>query len=420
MTRVVHVSWSDAVGGAAKAAWRIHDAVRRAGVDSRMLVEVGESGDPAVAVAPPTPGLAAAVRRRVRPRRRAAALDAHAAHIAAHYQLFSIDRADDPHRALAGLLAMRPFDLVHLHWVSRFVDYAGFFPHLPPGLPVVWTLHDMNPFTGGCHYSGTCPRFAEQCGCCPALRSDVFNDPSNQAFRRKADALDDTRVAVVSPSRWLAGESARSRLFNRYEHHVIANPVDTGVFRPIDPAAARAALGVPADAKVVLFIAESAGVKRKGIGHVIDVADRLRGAVPGLTFLSLGKATPPLPAGVPHVPLGFVAADRLLPIAYSAADLTLVPSLQDNLPNTVVESLACGTPVVGFDVGGIPDMVRDGVTGHVVPAGDAAAMAAAARRVLTAASPGDLRRTCRAVADAEYSAAVQGRRYAELYARLTG
>ena len=185
-------------------------------------------------------------------------------------------------------------------------------------------------------------------------------------------------------------------------------------------AAARAALQVPQDVQVVLFVADGVDNQRKGLALLVE-------ALAGLTMsddlflLILGRGQSTLELSFPHVHLGHVENDRLLPLIYSAADLFIIPSMQDNLPNTVLESLACSTPVVGFDVGGIPDMVRPGETGSLVPAGDVIALRDAISRLLhDHEMRASMSAACRRVAVEEYRLEIQARRYADLYDSIVG
>jgi glycosyltransferase involved in cell wall biosynthesis len=419
--RVTMMNWSDSAGGAARAALRTHLAVRAAGVDSTFLVQDVSGHVPATVLAAPTPGLVATLTRRSRRRRFEAAVGPHLPHIAAEYQIFSTDLADDPDRAVNGFRSVGTTDILHLHWVSRFVDFPRFFSSLPAGLPIVWTLHDMNAFTGGCHFDARCGRFESECGRCPALESPVENDLSREVFDRKIRSLagiTDRQLVVVSPSRWLASESRRSRVLGRFEHLVIPYGLETDLFRPVDKGAARKILGLEPDARVVMFIAEGATLKRKGAAYLVEAARLLRDD-PKIAYLSLGRTSAELPPGVPHVAVGHLNNDKLLPMAYSAADVVVVPSTQDNFPNTVLESMACGTPVVGFDIGGIPDMIRDGITGRVVPARDSAALAAAIRDVLSDEPRRQIMAAaCRRIAVEEYSLQAAARQYLGLYDRL--
>ena len=200
--------------------------------------------------------------------------------------------------------------------------------------------------------------------------------------------------------------------------HVIPNGVDTNDFAPRDRSFAREILGLPPEAPVLLHVGGSAAQTHKGFSILREA---LRGVtdVNGLVFASVGPDIPDIGLPVRHLRLGAIDKDRWLSLAYSAADFSVVPSIQDNFPNTVLESLACGTPVVAFDTGGVPDMVRPGVTGFLAPTGSADALRRAAIAALNARGEwGRLRAECRRVAVEEYAVEVQARRYAELYAEL--
>ena len=201
---------------------------------------------------------------------------------------------------------------------------------------------------------------------------------------------------------------------------MIPNGVDLDDFAPRDRRTAREVFGLPQDAKVILFVAHGLGLRRKGF---VYLAEALRGLnqISDLVVLCLGQGTPPDGLNVPCVNAGVVHSDRLLSFAYSAADLLVVPSLQDNLPNTVLEAMACGVPVVGFDVGGIPDMVRNGVTGILTPAGEVARLREALVELLQSRPRREaMAAACRRVVTEEYTLEIQARRYIELYERLSG
>jgi glycosyltransferase involved in cell wall biosynthesis len=201
---------------------------------------------------------------------------------------------------------------------------------------------------------------------------------------------------------------------------VVPYGVDTQVFAPRDPGFSREMLGVPRGARVVLFVAHSVENDRKGFRTLRGALDGLRGQ-DDLFLLSLGKGAPSVPDDVAHRHLGFVTEDRYLSAVYSAADVFVVPSHQDNLPATVLESLACGTPVVGSQVGGIPEMVRPGETGALVPDGEPDALAEGIRGLLRdGVGIKRVRDRCREVAVEEYPLDLQARRYADLYRDLLG
>jgi glycosyltransferase involved in cell wall biosynthesis len=417
--RIVQVCTSDTTGGAARAAYRLHHGLNAEGADSTLLVGTRTSADPRVSLAPRDESIVGIVRRQYDKRWTARNITSHAASIARGFELFSSDHAPEPNRASN---ALPPCDLVHLHWVTWFVDYERFFSRLPPGLPVVWTLHDMNTFTGGCHYDAGCGRYLGKCGMCPALDSAKSDDLSSEIFLHKSKVFSrylENRLHLVLPSRWLADTVAKAPLLGRFPRSVIPYGIDTNLYRPIDSKACRQVLGIPPDAKVVLFVAEAMENLRKGFSLLVQALAELTN-VPGIFLLSIGKRADDSVAGIPHLSLGTVTNDLLLPAVYGAADVMVIPSLQDNLPNTVLEAMACGTPSVGFDIGGIPDMIRPGVTGFLAPARNVPELAMNIRKILSQGDDQTMSRACREIAVAEYSESVQAKRCIDLYRDLVG
>jgi glycosyltransferase involved in cell wall biosynthesis len=412
--RIVHLSTHDGGGGAARAASRLHVGLRQLGEDSSMLVRRRVGDGPNVQPFRYPMGLGARVRRVLRRWRIQHALARYTDSRPAGYEAFSDDRSD-----LGASVAdqVPDCDVVNLHWVAGFVDYRSFFAAVPRRASVVWTLHDMTPFTGGCHYDDGCGRYRAACGACPQLGSDSAADLSRRIWRRKERALSrvpPSRLHIVTPSRWLAARVQESSLLGRFPTAVIPNGLDTVAFAPRDRRTAREALGVPADARILLFASQSIDNRRKGFALLVDALGAM--ALPDLVLMSVGANAPRLDAAVPCVHFGGIGNDRVLSLVYSAADVFVLPSIQDNLPNTVLESMACGTPVVGFDVGGIPDMVRPGVTGERAPRGDAAGFADAIRRLLCDdAARQSMAENCRRIAVEEYGLEVQARRYIKLY-----
>lgn len=246
-------------------------------------------------------------------------------------------------------------DIVHLHWVAggflKIEDFANI------NQPIVWTLHDMWPFTGGCHYSGQCKRYLEKCGCCPVLGSNKENDLSSQVFNRKNKAWRNKKMTIISPSRWLADCAKSSSIFSLSQIHVIPNGIDTGLFKPEEKKLARIKLGLPQDKKLVLFGAVSPTKdKRKGFVYLQQALKTL--SKNDVALVIFGKINENLDiAGHKIYNVGNINDDHKLVSLYSAADVFVAPSIQENLSNAVMESLSCGTPVVAFDIGGMPDMI---------------------------------------------------------------
>ncbi len=415
--KILHLSTYDVTGGAARAAYRLHSGLRTHGHDSTMLVERRASRDPAVMAFRRPMDLRSRLLRRLRRERIARDLARYAS-TPRRGEWFSDDRTE---HGAALVAQLPPADVINLHWIAQFVDYRGFFGTVPAWTPVVWTLHDMSPFTGGCHYDWGCGKFSGQCSACPALSSDRPDDLARDIWQRKQDAfarVPEGRLHIVAPSRWLAAEAGRSALLGRFPFAVIPNGIDTDDFAPRDRAAARDVLGIPPGVPAVLFVADQMDQARKGFGLLVEALRRLDD-VPGLHLLSIGSSSPALDLPFPHLHLGRIDNDRLLSLVYSAADVFALPSLQDNLPNTVIEAFACGTPVAAFDAGGTRDMVRPGETGALAPAGDVEGLRRALADLLRDPDRrAALGENCRRVAVQEYSSELQARRYADLYVAI--
>jgi glycosyltransferase involved in cell wall biosynthesis len=333
-------------------------------------------------------------------------------------EVFSDDRSEYGDSLITHL---PKYDVINLHWVAGFLDAQYFFSAISEQKRVVWTLHDMNAFTGGCHYDQGCGKYNDRCGACPQLGSDNKRDLSNQIWERKHAVFSRTppeSVHIVALNQWMAEKVKNSTLLQKFPITVIPNGLDVELFSPRDRYVARKALEVPNEAKVVLFVSDSLSNNRKGFGILVQALEAL-GDVKNIFLISLGRGKPAVEPSTPLLNLGHIENDRLLSLAYSAADVFVIPSLQDNLPNTVVESLSCGTPVVGFSVGGIPEMVRPGITGCLAPPEDVDSLRAGIVRLLNdTTKQKNMRANCRRIAVEEYSFEVQAGRYVNLYEQI--
>jgi glycosyltransferase involved in cell wall biosynthesis len=416
--RITHLSTYDLQGGAALAAYRLHEGLRKAGHDSTFLVQYRDREKPGVVLFEPPIGLSTRVRRVTRRYFLGESRKLHYSHRPQDGYFFNDDRSEHGGDVLR---QVPPSDVLHLHWVTGLVDFGPFFAQLPGELPVAWTLHDMNPLTGGCHHAGACRKFCERCGACPQLGSSRREDFSTACWLRKQVAYEHlarNKVTLVTPSRWLASEVRQSALMARFPIQVIPYGLDTECFKPRDREIARDLLEIPPDAKVLLFIAHITNNQYKGGPLLVEAVSRLCG-IPDLFVLMLGHGRWPSGCPVPGKSLGFLTDDRLVSLAYNAANVLVLPTRMDNFPNTALEALACGIPVVAFDVGGVPEIVRDGCTGILVERGNSEALAEAIERVLSdSALQRQMSATCRRIAVEEYDLATQAARYVELYSSL--
>ncbi|MGH7945905.1 MAG: glycosyltransferase [Opitutaceae bacterium] len=414
--RVTQISTTDVRGGAARAAHRLHRMLGPAGVSSHMFVAQRFSDDPAVVEYNPfSPAPSVVGRAFFRLSRR--------------LHRPSVDKAGayfSPDWSLTGwrLVSQLPdCDVVNLHWVADMFDYRS-LPQLAARHPIVWTFHDMNAFTGGCHYSGLCDRFIDRCGSCPQLMTTTNDaDLTLRVMERKRQVLarvPRSRLTVVSPSHWLAQEARRSTLFRDFDVRIIPNGIDVREFHPIPRAEARRRLNLPMDARIVLFVADLVIDRRKGLRLLLKAFQEIKD-IPGLLLVTLGRGGYDAAGAPPTRHLGSLHNSEDLCAAYSAADAFAIPSLQDNLPNTILESMACGTPVVGFAAGGVREAVLDGVSGLLAPTGDFGALAAALYRILgDRALQSTLSRQARLRVEREYAIGLQAQRYASLYQELVG
>ncbi len=413
--RVVHLSTNDISGGAARAAYRLHRALLTLGCQSQMLVANRRSTDPTVQVIGPATNVLSMAQRRWRGWRIWRAMQPYLATRPQGLEPFSDDRSRYGRELVRTL---PPCDVITLHWVAGLIDYASFFRLAPRRAPIVWRLSDQHPFTGGCHYDEGCGRYTASCGACPQLGSHDEHDLSHQIWARKRAALARVppgRLHIVALNRWMAAEAQRSSLFGHLPVHIIPNGLDTSTFAPYNQSYARAVLDLPQQAKIVLFVAASVNNRRKGFALLVEALAGLSD-LPDLHLVAIGRNPPTLNAPITQHALGAIDDDTRLALVYSAADLFVIPSLQDNMPGTVLEALACGTPVVGFDTGGVSELVRPGQTGLLAPVGDVPGLRAAIRQLLTNESERQaLRRLCRAVALAEYRQELQAQRYLDLY-----
>jgi glycosyltransferase involved in cell wall biosynthesis len=417
--RVVHVSVYDDAGGAARSASRLHQGLCQLGQDSRMYVGNRVSDDPHVLLHSPSRRFGDRLRQRVRQWWYARQSAPYQRTRAPGMWDFTDDRTGYGSEVVRALPAC---DVLNLHWIAGFLDPGAFFSCVARDQRVVWTLHDMNPITGGCYFTNGCDRHLHGCGRCPQLGSTRERDLSRRVWQRKRVVFGrqpSFRLRLVTPSRWLKEEVGRSPFFAGMPISVIPYGVDTDMFTPRDRAAARVLLGIPAGVHVILFLAHSFEMERKGMPLLLEALQRLAD-VPGLFLLSAGLDRPPLDAvRLPFLHMGRVPHDWMLSVLYSAADVLVVPSLEDNLPNAVIEAMACGLAVVGFDVGGVPDLIRPGLTGLLAQARDVQALADAVRTVL---SDDGLRRAmgqeARRVAVASCGLKVQARGYLALYEEM--
>jgi len=315
---------------------------------------------------------------------------------------------------------LRDFDIVNLHWISMFVSIEAIAKMRSMGKQLVWTLHDQNSFTGACHYTHGCLGYKTDCSACPQLVNNDF-DITKYILQAKINNLPKD-ITIVTPSEWLADCARESALFKDYRVEVIPNSLETKIFKPFHKNVEKRALGLAEQTKVILFGAQELKESRKGLRYLLDSMKILKQneyvqkliSRNEFCILVFGNHSPILDEmDLPYKALGYVDDDKQLSKIYSASDLLVLPSIEDNLPNLMLESLSCSTPVVGFSTGGIKDIIINGFNGYICNVGDTVSLA---ENILTVLKNGDaLRENCRTFALEKFGLEIQGNKYRELY-----
>jgi glycosyltransferase involved in cell wall biosynthesis len=405
---ILHISTEYNLGGSGRAAYRIHAGLRQRGHTSRMLVGTRVMGVPDVGPI-----------WRSLPWR------------AADWVARRMTEA----MSLQYLFLPSSWNLLRHPWfrdadiVQLYNTHGGYFSHSVLGVasrekPIVWRLSDMWPFTGHCCYAYDCERWKTGCGSCPLLADDpaLRTDRTAQLWRIKRRLYERANIHLVVPSRWIAGLAAQSPLVGHWPRHVIPNGVDLNIFRPISREAAREVFGLPQGEPVVLFSSVETKAYRKGGTFLVEALSRLRSRTKKpFRLLVVGHDAHEwhTTASVPVTAVETIKDDQLLAVMYSAADVFVHPALADNLPNGVLESLACGTPVVAFDIGGVSDAVRPLETGYLARYKDADDLAHGIGVILDDEGLRvRMNAICRDVAESEYGMDLQTDRFEALYADL--
>ena len=404
--KVLIVNTHDTRGGAARAAYRLHQGLQRIGIQSSMLVLRKYSDDNTV-LAPVSKvrSIWAALRPEI---------DLLPVKGYKHRKPVLFSPAWLPFSDAVQRINASDADVVHLHWVNggflRPEDIARI------NKPIVWSLHDMWAFTGGCHYDEDGGCYLSGCGKCSALNSDAIRDLSRRLFIRKQKAYSKiANMTVVGLSRWLANRAASSPLLGRFSVVNLPNLIDTDVYAPVDRDVARRLLNLPVGRQLVAFGAMNAmGDPRKGYAQLVEALGKIKNR--DISLLVFGASPPPNPPdfGFPAHYLGGFNDDLSLRILYSAADVMVVPSLQENLSNVIMESLSCGTPVVAFDIGGNGDLIDHKQSGYLAQPLSADDLANGIEWVLHCDTPSSLRASARA----KVGACFEMKRVAEQYKQL--
>ncbi|WP_019499457.1 glycosyltransferase family 4 protein [Pseudanabaena sp. PCC 6802] len=409
--QVLQINQSDVSGGAAIAGYRLHQGLLDAGIDSRLLVGNMQTDSDRVALAPISP-----LKENLLFRASNRLLNTNLSSDDLGLNYINISGSFD--------IPKHPFyknaDILNFHNLhTGYFNYLS-IPKLTENKPAIFTLHDMWSFTGHCAYSFDCDRWKVGCGKCPYPNTypEVKHDSTWLEWKLKDWVFSRSNLTIVTPSRWLA-EQSKASMLRRFPIHHIPNGSDMSSYQPLDSGLSRRELGLPENKKILLFGVESLKDLRKGGDLLLEALQRLpetlKSEIVLLTFGYGGEAIA-ASVGVPTLNLGYISSDRIKAIAYSASDLFLFPTRNDNLPLVLQESMACGTPMVSFKIGGVPELVRPDITGYLAQPEDARDFCNGIMHLLEDKEKlQQLRQNCRQIAVDEYSIERQVKRYINLY-----
>jgi len=408
---------NDIQGGAAQAAYRLHTSLRRTGVDSKMLVDNKISDNPNVY------GLIRKFDKawsKIRP-------------LLNEIPLKSYNWKKTPFytgwigRNITKEVVVKESDILNLHWIAGgFLSLNGISKFVKLSKPIVWTLHDMWVFTGGCHHADDCEKYTESCGACPQLNSNKRNDITREIWKRKKDVYNNLNLTIVTPSKWLAKCAKRSSLLLNSKIEVIPHGLDTEIYKPLDKMMVRGIFNLPENKKIILFGAVG-GTQAKGKGfkylksavyELVKMWPALRNKMCLLIFgSSHSEEIEEFPFDVKF--LGRLSDDISLALAYNAADVFVGPSLREAFGQTFTEAISCGTPSVAFDYSGQKDIIDHKINGYLAEYKNSKSLAEGIKWVLEDENRRlALGEAAREKALREYSIELQAKRYTSLYENL--
>ena len=417
--RVLIINTSERIGGAAIAANRLMDALKNNGIKAKMLVRDKQTEQISVV------GLKKSwwrvwqfIWERV---------IIWKANKFKKHNLFEVDIANTG-TDITSLPEFKQADVIHLHWINQgMLSLTDIRRIIDSGKPIVWTMHDMWPCTGICHHARQCNKYQQECKNCPyLLNGGSPRDLSNKVFLQKKELYKNSSIVFVTCSQWLKGQAEKSALLDKHTVINIPNPININLFKPRNKQEARTRCNFPADKRIILFGAAKPTDKRKGVDYFIESCNLLVQKHPELKdqigIAIYGKQSEQI---VPLLPfetydLKYISSEKELVNVYNAIDLYATPSLEENLPNTIMEAMACGVPCVGFNVGGIPEMIDHLHNGYVAEYKSAEDFANGIYWTLTEGEYDMLSEEASRKVTACYSEGTIAKKYIEVYNKITG
>ena len=417
--RVLIVNTSERTGGAAVAAHRLMDALNNHGIKATMLVG-DRSGGKMQTDCLTVVSLKGHWRQQWHFLWERLVIFFHL-HLRKKH-LFEIDIANAG-TDITRLRVFREADIIHLHWINQgMLSLDGIRKILRSGKPVVWTMHDMWPATAICHLTLGCDKFKTACHHCKYLPGGGhISDLSASVWHRKQSVLHGQSATFVACSRWLEGEAHQSALLTDQKIVSIPNPIDTNIYKVGNKAEARQRLGLPEDKQILLFVSQRVTNRNKGMDYLVEACQILVNQYPDMrertAIAILGGHAEEVGGLLPFetYPLGYVSDEQRIVDVYNAANVFVLPSLSENLPNTIMEAMACGVPCIGFKVGGIPEEIDHLKNGYVAAYRDAQDLAKGVHWVLAEVDYEALSKAAVTKVKRCYSQQSVALKYAEVY-----
>ena len=417
---ILTVSTSDGIGGAARAAYRIFKAIQALGIKDRMLVKNRCTTDETVVELStfnprlPFYSLYDWIRTKVKNQLQHRSWNRYPHRKA----IFLSDLRSEP---LHGALHKLDYDILHLHWCNlRFFPFSEL---KKVGKPIVWTLHDTWAFTGICHYFDDCPKYQTECGACPLLASNDANDLSRAVFRKKREYYEGLDLHIVTPSRWLADCVKKSALMTQFPVSVIPNCIDVDTFSPRDRDEACRHFDLPTDRRYILYGAMGAtSDPRKGFAELITAMGMMEedASLSDVELVVFGSDRPlqalTLRRKIHY--LGELKREEDIVAAYCLSSVMVVPSLSENLSNSIMEALSCGVPVAAFNIGGNSDMIQHRKNGYLAKEKDCRDLADGIRYLLHNPNRGTFAANARRWVLEHYTVSSVAKQYVELYTKV--
>ena len=417
--RVLIINTSERIGGAAIAANRLMDALRNNGIQAKMLVRDKQTDNiTVISLKKSLWSIWQFVWERI--------VIWKANHFKQH-NLFAVDIANTG-TDITTYPEFKEADIIHLHWINQgMLSLKDLKKILQSGKPIVWTMHDMWPCTGICHHARECDKYHKECHHCPYLYyGGAKKDLSHQTFKKKKELYQLSPITFITCSQWLKERAGQSALLEQHPIVHIPNPIKTNLFTPRDKVEARQKCNLPTDKKLILFGSVKITDKRKGIDYFIEsckiLAEKHPELVNNLGVAVYGKESEQLKSLVPFqvYALDYISNEKELVNVYNAVDLYVTPSLEENLPNTIMEAMACGIPCVGFNVGGIPEMIDHLHNGYVADYKSAEDFANGIHWTLSESEYQSLSEEARRKVTSSYSESTIAKKYIEVYNKIIG